>query len=100
MDPVELGGTLTAGEDPDERSVRDHEIVGRDSRPPSGGEPDGEVPAVARERTDGVLRGLAGLVADGRLRNAVTAEVPFDDLPNALQQMADRGVIGKLVMVP
>jgi hypothetical protein len=27
------------------------------------------------------------------------AEVPFDDLPNALQQMADRIVVGKLVMV-
>jgi hypothetical protein len=29
----------------------------------------------------------------------VTAEVPFDELPNALQQMADRSVVGKLVMV-
>ena len=36
---------------------------------------------------------------DGRLRNAVTAEVPFDELPAALQRMADRGVVGKLVMV-
>jgi hypothetical protein len=30
----------------------------------------------------------------------VTAEVPFADLPQALQRMADRGVVGKLVMVP
>ena len=52
-----------------------------------------------REELDRVHAGLAGLVADGRLRNAVTAEVPFDDLPNALQRMADRGVVGKLVMV-
>jgi len=29
----------------------------------------------------------------------VTAEVAFDDLPNALQRVADRGVVGKLVMV-
>jgi NADPH2:quinone reductase len=43
---------------------------------------------------------LAALVGDGRLRNAVTEEVAFDDLPQALQRMADRGVIGKLVMVP
>ena len=52
-----------------------------------------------RGELDRVHAGLAGLVADGRLRNAVTAEVPFDDLPNALQRMADRGVVGKLVMV-
>jgi NADPH2:quinone reductase len=44
--------------------------------------------------------GLAALVADGRLRNAVTEQVPFDDLPKALQRMADRGVVGKLVAVP
>lgn len=52
-----------------------------------------------RDELDRIHAGLAGLVADGRLRNAVTAEVPFDDLPNALQRMADRGVVGKLVMV-
>jgi len=54
----------------------------------------------SREELDHIHAGLAGLVADGRLRNAVTAEVLFDDLPNALQRMADRGVVGKLVMVP
>jgi NADPH2:quinone reductase len=54
----------------------------------------------AREELDHIHASLAELVADGRLRNAVTAEVPFDDLPNALQQMADRSVVGKLVMVP
>jgi NADPH2:quinone reductase len=52
-----------------------------------------------REELDRIHADLAGLVADGRLRNAVTAEVPFNDLPNALQRMADRGVVGKLVMV-
>ena len=52
-----------------------------------------------REELDRIHADLAGLVADGRLRSAVTAEVPFDDLPNALQRMADRGVVGKLVMV-
>ena len=52
-----------------------------------------------REELDRIHAGLAGLVADGRLRNAVTAEVPFDDLPNALQRMADRRVVGKLVML-
>jgi NADPH:quinone reductase len=52
-----------------------------------------------REELDRIHADLADLVADGRLRNAVTAEVPFDDLPNALQRMADRGVVGKLVMV-
>jgi NADPH2:quinone reductase len=54
----------------------------------------------SREELDNIHGGLAGLVADGRLRNSVTAAVPFDDLPNALQRVADRGVVGKLVMVP
>lgn len=53
-----------------------------------------------RGELDHIHAGLAGLVADGQLRNAVTAEVVFDDLPNALQRMADRDVVGKLVMVP
>jgi NADPH2:quinone reductase len=42
---------------------------------------------------------LSALVADGRLRNAVTSTVAFADLPSALQQIADRSVIGKLVVV-
>jgi NADPH:quinone reductase-like Zn-dependent oxidoreductase len=49
---------------------------------------------------DDIHSNLAGLVGDGRLRNAVTAEVPFDDLPSALQGMADRAVVGKRVLVP
>ncbi|HEV8297249.1 MAG TPA: NADPH:quinone oxidoreductase family protein [Acidimicrobiales bacterium] len=43
---------------------------------------------------------LSGLVAEGRLRNAVTAEIPFADLPAALQTLADRAVVGKRVLVP
>ena len=43
---------------------------------------------------------LEALVVDGALRNAVTGEVPFDDLPAGLQRMADHGVIGKRVVVP
>jgi NADPH:quinone reductase len=54
----------------------------------------------SREELDDIHANLAGLVHDGRLRNAVRAEVPFDDLPAALQRMADRAVVGKLVMVP
>ena len=53
----------------------------------------------SRAELDAIHARLSALIADGRLRNAVTAEVPFDDLPAALQQMADRGVIGKRVMV-
>ena len=49
---------------------------------------------------DAIHASLAGLVADGQLRNAVRDEVPFDELPAALQRMADRAVVGKLVMVP
>jgi NADPH2:quinone reductase len=54
----------------------------------------------SREELDGIHANLTGLVGDGRLRNAVSAEVPFDALPAALQRMADRAIVGKLVMVP
>jgi len=54
----------------------------------------------SRDELDEIHANLAGLIGEGRLRNAVTAEVRFDELPNALQRMADRGVVGKLVMVP
>jgi NADPH:quinone reductase len=54
----------------------------------------------SRAELDVIHANLAALVADGGLRNAVTAEVPFADLPAALQQMADRGVVGKRVVVP
>jgi NADPH2:quinone reductase len=54
----------------------------------------------SREELDAIHGQLDALVSDGRLRNAVTAEIPFDELPAALQRMADRGVVGKLVMVP
>ena len=54
----------------------------------------------ARQELDGIHARLAALVADGRLRNAVTAQIPFDELRTALQRVADRGVVGKLVLVP
>jgi NADPH:quinone reductase len=53
-----------------------------------------------REELDTIHAKLSGLVRDGRLRNAVRAEIPFAELPEALQRMADRAVIGKLVVVP
>ncbi len=53
----------------------------------------------SRDELDEIHTNLARLVADGRLRNAVTAEIPFDDLPGALQLLADRGVVGKRVLV-
>jgi NADPH:quinone reductase len=52
-----------------------------------------------REELDRIHARLASLVADGRLRNAVTAQIPFDELSTALQRVADRGVVGKLVLV-
>ena len=54
----------------------------------------------SRSELDAIHANLSALVADGRLRNAVTGQVPFDDLPNGLQRMADRGVVGKRVVVP
>ena len=43
---------------------------------------------------------LAELVAAGDLGGAVTDRVPFDELPAGLQRLADRGVVGKSVLVP
>ena len=54
----------------------------------------------SREELDDIHANLAGLVRDGRLRNAVSEEVPFEALPATLQRMADRAVVGKLVLVP
>ncbi len=54
----------------------------------------------SRDELDEIHAHLAALVSDGRLRNAVTDQVSFDELPQALQRVADRGVVGKLVMVP
>jgi NADPH2:quinone reductase len=53
----------------------------------------------SRAELEAMHGSLSALVADGRLRNAVTARIPFDDLPVALQQMADREVVGKRVLV-
>lgn len=41
---------------------------------------------------------LSSLVAAGKLPSAVTDTVPFDELPAGLQRVADRGVVGKLVL--
>ena len=52
-----------------------------------------------RAELDAIHADLAGLVAGGRLHNAVTAKIPFAGLAAAAQSMADRKVLGKLVMV-
>ncbi len=54
----------------------------------------------SREDLDEMHARLSALVADGRLRNAVTGEVAWPDLPDALERMAGRAVIGKQVLVP
>jgi NADPH2:quinone reductase len=53
----------------------------------------------SREELDAIHFELSKLVSSGRLENAVTIEVPFAELPSALQRLADRSVIGKMVMV-
>jgi NADPH2:quinone reductase len=53
-----------------------------------------------RNELDDIHAHLSSLVGQGRLVNAVTSAVPFDDLPAALQGLADRAVVGKLVLVP
>ena len=54
----------------------------------------------SRSELETIHARLAALVAEGALRNAVTGQVPFADLPAGLQRMADRGVVGKRVVVP
>jgi NADPH:quinone reductase-like Zn-dependent oxidoreductase len=39
------------------------------------------------------------LLRDGSLRSVVTRDVGFDELPAALEGLADRSVIGKTVVV-
>ena len=57
--------------------------------------PDG---TVLSSNDPGVHAKLSELVTAGRLRCAVTERVAFDELPKALQRLANREVIGKLVL--
>ncbi|MHA6764207.1 NADPH:quinone oxidoreductase family protein [Streptacidiphilus sp. PAMC 29251] len=52
----------------------------------------------SRAGLDGVHAELSALVGAGRLRNTVTGTVDFDQLPDALRRLADRAVLGKLVL--
>jgi NADPH2:quinone reductase len=52
-----------------------------------------------RHELDAIHTQLSTLVAEGRVRSAVTAQVPFDDLPAALGHMARGGIVGKHVLV-
>jgi NADPH2:quinone reductase len=52
-----------------------------------------------RDELDVIHSELSKLIASGRLQNAVTTKVLFADLPSALQRLAGRSVIGKMVMV-
>ncbi len=53
----------------------------------------------SRAELDHIHAWLSALIAEGRLRNAVMDTVAFEGLPAALQRLADREVIGKVVMV-
>jgi len=53
----------------------------------------------SREELDHIHAELSALVRGGHLASPVT-EVPFADLPAALERMAARAVVGKLVLVP
>ena len=54
----------------------------------------------ARHELDAIHANLAMLINEGRLRNAVTAQIPFDELKVALDRMTRGGVVGKWVLVP
>ena len=52
----------------------------------------------SRDELEAVHTKLSELLTEGRLRCAVTERVAFDELPRALQRLANREVIGKLVL--
>ena len=52
----------------------------------------------SRGELEAVHAQLSELLSAGRLRSAVTERVAFDELPQALQRLANREVIGKLVL--
>jgi NADPH2:quinone reductase len=54
----------------------------------------------SRGELDHIHSELSALVGAGKLRNAVTSTPAFRELPDALQRLADRKVVGKLVFVP
>jgi NADPH2:quinone reductase len=54
----------------------------------------------SRAELDHIHAELSSLIASGRLTNAVTEQVPFDGLPDALTRLAARQVTGKMVMIP
>jgi NADPH2:quinone reductase len=54
----------------------------------------------ARDELDAIYANLAVLVDQGRLCNAVTAQIPFEELNDALTRMTQGGIIGKWVLVP
>jgi NADPH2:quinone reductase len=54
----------------------------------------------SRGELDRIHSELSALVGAGKLRNAVTSTPAFRELPDALQRLADRKVVGKLVAVP
>jgi NADPH2:quinone reductase len=53
----------------------------------------------SRAELSDIHAGLSQLIARGALRTTVTETVPFGQLPAALQRVADRAVVGKVVMV-
>jgi NADPH:quinone reductase len=53
-----------------------------------------------REELNAIHSQLSALVADGHLRNVLTGQVEWADVPGALQRLAERDVIGKQVLVP
>jgi NADPH2:quinone reductase len=56
--------------------------------------------AYDRDAFDEIYNGLCGLVARGELRSTVDEIVPFDELPTALERLASREILGKLVLGP
>ena len=52
----------------------------------------------ARHELEAIHAELSALVTQGRLGKSVTARIPFAELPSAVQRLADRAVVGKMVM--
>jgi NADPH2:quinone reductase len=60
----------------------------------------GVLPTMAADMGGAMQRDLAQMAASGSIRPPTTTAVPFEDLPAALQAVADRAAVGRTALLP
>ena len=60
----------------------------------------GVLPTMAADMGGAMQRDLSRLAAGGSIKPPTTTAVPFDDLPSALQAVADRTAVGRTALLP